>query len=575
MIRQMLRIAAFTNMCTYAYIILVLLSLISLQVNAQDRVSSITNNSNTARSDRRSPAPVVVAITFQHLDVRTSLTSASALTPSTDTILHFTCFATTSSPNHNPNPNHQDYAQECCREFRIAANGICEMMDMAPSSFPSSTRLLSRPLNDDDDDDDGGALLQCPDIGAPVPLLTNDDVIGNMIGDGDGGGGGEDDVSSSVIRPVVHPIPIPIFYMAIPLALSLPLPDDATAALPLMQYNNYNSDGRWSQHRAYSPLQIEIEGMNSELPKDDHDDVSIRTEAGAETETPHEPFVPFFTAKLKSTISNEGGMHRAYQHVISISARTSIAKDDADANAVNSSISSSSIAGQVYLVLPQSEGIFLDMDDPFQNGDIQHACRLRVLRNNQIQERERGYPMKASCNVQMVTAPHAVIDIEQPAFVSPQHVVALRIEFQVENYDDDDEGGMIMKMQDQIDLALELEVVTNLHFRYPMIISAAGHLTGFVEVHVPTPFLHGARFESRTNIPGQTKVANAHVLDRCMGNTSGAGCTCSGSAWENVMIEVPAGVDEHHDLVMITTVVISLIGAWRMLHDMSKVSLWK
>mmetsp|Transcript_5849 Transcript_5849/g.8773 ORF Transcript_5849/g.8773 Transcript_5849/m.8773 type:complete len:120 (+) Transcript_5849:468-827(+) len=35
------------------------------------------------------------------------------------------------------------------------------------------------------------------------------------------------------------------------------------------------------------------------------------------------------------------------------------------------------------------------------------------------------------CHVEVITTPNAVIDIEQPSFVSSQHVVAIRVNFDV------------------------------------------------------------------------------------------------------------------------------------------------
>jgi hypothetical protein len=48
----------------------------------------------------------------------------------------------------------------------------------------------------------------------------------------------------------------------------------------------------------------------------------------------------------------------------------------------------------------------------------------------------------------------------------------------------------------------------------------------------------------------------------------------SGS-WENAIVEIAAGKDDHHGYVMIITVIVSLVGALIILFDMSKVSSWR
>jgi hypothetical protein len=93
-----------------------------------------------------------------------------------------------------------------------------------------------------------------------------------------------------------------------------------------------------------------------------------------------------------------------------------------------------------------------------------------------------------------------------------------------------------------------------------------------VPVHVPTPFLYDAKLIGTDGILSVQSVQNCHKTSKGVAFKSGIGV--SGS-WEKGIMEIAAGHDKHYGYVMIITVLVSLIGAWRILFDMSKVSSWK
>jgi hypothetical protein len=131
--------------------------------------------------------------------------------------------------------------------------------------------------------------------------------------------------------------------------------------------------------------------------------------------------------------------------------------------------------------------------------------------------------------------------------------------------------------------------VTQLHFRYADTVhyGKVGKMGTYSQVHVPTPFLHGARLvtskiENGTTLSEKTTVYynNNNNNHHHYGNKIDSShhhnedSSTSGS-WEIALAEITTGVDDHHDIVIVVTVLASLAGAWRMIYDMSKVSIWK
>jgi len=190
-----------------------------------------------------------------------------------------------------------------------------------------------------------------------------------------------------------------------------------------------------------------------------------------------------FTALIESILSSEGGMHRAFHHRLAIylpnitgheheyasgsgsgsgsggkqrgnedenGREHEHGRENSDSHNSNDSKTTNanaqlSLSGNVVLHLPILEGYFLDLDDPFRH-DLNDVCQIQMqsLKSPKVLSSNSGgdncysnhnpnnsHITAIKCHVEVITIPNAVIDIEQPSFVSSQHVVAIRVNFDV------------------------------------------------------------------------------------------------------------------------------------------------
>jgi len=88
-----------------------------------------------------------------------------------------------------------------------------------------------------------------------------------------------------------------------------------------------------------------------------------------------------------------------------------------------------------------------------------------------------------------------------------------------------------------------------------------------VQLHVPTPFLHSGRIVITGSSDDEEVIMDLQKLNEVRSQSS---------SWEKIIFtDIAAGVDYHHDLVMVLTVTVSLLGAWRILCGMSRVTVWE
>jgi len=469
----------------------------------------------------------VTAITLQVLENSPSVSFAGGLK---DVIVHFACFLPLEFNANATLDSHDEAISGCCKQFRDSVNYLCDHSESSTflSSLPPSLcmQLQENEMLQEQEQGKG----QCEHMAAPVPKLSNNIHDGGIV---------SLDELQTILEPSVY------FTLGAKMAFEKKriVGRGKANAFSLVQYNNYNR-GIWSKYPdPYSPLEIEKgnEGQDaSAVCKENDNPISVVVE---------------------SSLSEKGGMHRAFKHTVAL--QTTVDHVSKKFNGT--------IHGEVNVILPQSQDIFLDMDDPFQKGGERGrgACSM-IIGNRPISVQKSV--LKGKCNVSLISVPHSVIDIEQPAFVSPQHVVALKIEF--EGYVPNgfkllgNKGGYI---------EIALAVTTNLHFRYPLTARSDTHDGGsnsnnLVPVHVPTPFLYDAKLVGTDGLFSVQSVQNCRKMAKGIAFKSGTGV--SGS-WEKAIMEIAAGNDNHYEYVMIITVLVSLIGAWRILFDMSKVSSWK
>lgn len=251
---------------------------------------------------------------------------------------------------------------------------------------------------------------------------------------------------------------------------------------------------------------------------------------------------------VKSVLSDEGGMHRPFRHVITLLQAGDYRFGER-------------FFGNIELVLPISGDFFIDLDMPFQE-DIEDACHFRYTTSNAASDKvtQPGTLSEGTrCYVDAIVAPNSNIDIEQPSFVSPQHVVLLYVSFEF------DALGIVPT-------SLEMDFTTILHVRYPMPISRDEEeiKPGFIAVDVSPAYLYRGFVQTRRGKDKDT--SDEHYLL----NTAYIATELSDETWkQNILsMEIAAGRDEHYDIVVFVTVFISIIGAFSMLQDLSKAAVW-
>lgn len=206
---------------------------------------------------------------------------------------------------------------------------------------------------------------------------------------------------------------------------------------------------------------------------------------------------------VASELSAEGGMHRSLAHTVTLTF--------ADKN----NDSELPIHGFIILYIFLSENVFIDMDDPL-DGPCYSSVDTWL------------------CKAELVPTKHAVIDIEQPAFASPQHVVAVRINVQGES----------------LPTEVTVRVATKIHLRYPQLASGT---SSHVSVAIPAPLLHTGSF-----LRGQERL----------------GFVSTFSYGKPITFRVAAGIKEDYGWVALITILCSITGSLVMLRDITRVSKW-
>jgi len=518
--------------------------------------------------------------------------------------------------HHNHNHHHHHHRVEaelnermkleCCNQIAVAIENMCSSITRIRSGGDDMTRSRSRSRS--------RSTQQFEDGHAPVMICKGNNSDGYGHGHGYGGEFDRNQMEKKC-RDIISHIPqiatsaqfgsvLPMFHMAIPLIIIgdgnrdkdgdggtainkySNTDDDALLVQPkhvippsppaLQQYvyTKDNVGSKWSKspdRLVYSPLSLtepknkiaSTLDVSHEQSQQSIEQQTRHLRMAADGVVHHYPLDPthlrhrFFQASLSSNLSVDGGMHRQLVHIISIP----MLEIEASHNLIK---------GELYIMLPVSEGIFLDLDDPIQDNPIcllfRDANDGRAGSNNQDRT-------QCEVSVDVVTAePDTVINIEQPSFVSPQHMVALHVHFKLED-PTVVESALNVKLQSQI---LTLEFISNLHLRYPMPIlgTKLAKNDGLLDIYIPTPFLYDGKVESSTYCRHDETSACRNSQHYSLETTDGIHKHHSGS-WGNFSAKVPAGLDNHHDFVMATTVIVSILGMWKILHDMSRISQWK
>jgi hypothetical protein len=246
---------------------------------------------------------------------------------------------------------------------------------------------------------------------------------------------------------------------------------------------------------------------------------------------------PVTISKLNSHLGEDGGMHRLFHHSFQSFGGTS----------------GSGEYSTYFLYLTIPNGMFIDLDDPIEatngviqsttpteitDGDASHASHnsFFVTTTTEPQTTQESSVLSFRARLHAAT----VCDIEQPSFVSGQHLVVWEVD-------------SISKSTDTTIRPTTIEFSTKLHLRYP-------HPSSTMEewIDLPSPLLFAASSGSEAMASNDAMLGQEYDWD--IGPTE--------RVW------VAAGKDEDHDWIMGMTILFCLIGVGIMLRDVSRVSLW-
>lgn len=265
--------------------------------------------------------------------------------------------------------------------------------------------------------------------------------------------------AASLCRSRIAHVPLPFEEKYQWHALFLSLNEQHTKDHDISEWRQYTG-GSWNQGLRVSPFPSRENSLN----------------------------VPLFSASLKSSLSETGGMHRLLHHSITVTCPPT----------------TDTYKASLTMLLFVSEHVFIDVDDPFDSGND-----VSFISKNQI-------------------------DIEQPAFASPQHVVAVQIHVDERECDYS---------------PAPIEFATKLHVRYPPLTSR-----GFLDIALPAPFLY-----------------QAWLMD----SFNNKNYTLRQSSWQPpIETRVATGYDGDYTWVVTITILWSLVGSLMLLRSLSKVSKW-
>ena len=227
--------------------------------------------------------------------------------------------------------------------------------------------------------------------------------------------------------------------------------------------------------------------------------------------TTHHDF-PMVASKIDSHLGKDGGMHRLFHHRFEVLENTD--------------------TYFLYLTIPT--GMFIDLDDPIEtmtgtlqsiggektNGVDSDASHSFVVTSKDNDNDNDKFSFRARLHAA------TVCDIEQPSFVSGQHLLVWEI--------DQMKGGAVI-----------LEFATKLHLRYP---HPSANLEQWIDLPRPLLFYRSQHSNNKTQQHWNLEFAE--------------------QVW------VAAGSDEDHNWIMGMTISFCLIGVGIMLRDVSRVSLW-
>jgi len=267
----------------------------------------------------------------------------------------------------------------------------------------------------------------------------------------------------------------------------------------------------------------------------------------------HVPLIA--VTEQNSFLGREGGMHRLFHHsfqpVVSL-------PDDVDMTKTS-----------IYLLVNIPQGMFIDLDDPFEV----KAANFKTIESTPISGNTDNINISATSTFVVTNRPtnahkssvlsfraqlHSAIicDIEQPAFVSGQHVLVWEIDnIVITKNQNQQEIGDLSSIPSPV-----IEFATKLHLRYP---HPSSILEEWIDLLKPILF---SILPSDYMIIKESDVTSMGIMPGKQQHD-----------WDLDFVErvwVAAGNGDDHGYVMGMTIFFCLIGVVIMLRDISRASLW-
>jgi hypothetical protein len=254
-------------------------------------------------------------------------------------------------------------------------------------------------------------------------------------------------------------------------------------------------------------------------------------------------------SSIESSLHQDGGMHRLFQHSFKLLPGIS--------------------SYFIFLIVPS--GMFIDLDDPLEV-DTRLGWEMQIMKVP-VNGAKRSFELSWShpqsttgvapaTRVSFQVQLHAshICDIEQPSFVSQQHILVWEL-FPISSQND-----TVSLSSSKLFPSSVLEFATKLHLRYP---SPSSTMVDYIDL--PQPLLLYKKGQLMDQPPeqqgGQMESDSSKEDDSPTGETQ----------WQFGILErvkVAAGNDGDHDCVMGITMVSCLMGVALMLRDISRVSWW-
>lgn len=334
-----------------------------------------------------------------------------------------------------------------------------------------------------------------------------------------------------------------------------------------------------------------------------HFAASMHTDRLADSTSPTNGGIP---VDFRSVLSQSGGMHRSFDHTLAISLEDMktiwLSQTNYDERDSSKIIESMSLEASFLLLIPS--GMFMDAEDAFDqlrssititvpnmtdgSFDDQNSDNILLTRKTTSVVGSDDDQKDGSPNLSLYT--ERIIDIEQPAFDSPQHAVLMTLKWTATSTDNtaNTDGqiavlGRALNDRRMDDASLVFRFGAKIHLRYPSPVdteSFSDNIDGlpsslYEPVLLPPPTWVSGQVSCKTQKPSSRQTLQLygsspwHLFGyepTLVASTYGGISTRTTATW------VAAAPKDDFVAVAVFTVLFSLLGAIMLGYEISKIS---